>query len=195
MKKFILAAMMAALIIPAAASANEGNPQNCEANPQQPFCGDTISVEPASAEECPAGGLAIIVGNVRYPVCNGAVGQSGPQGNPGVDGSNGANGSNGATGESGSNGSSGTDGINGTNGVDGAMGSPGGQSVIANAPVVTTIYAYVTSPHRPQRCERRFNKHGKLVVVCHRTTCPRRQGGKKNRRVVVVCRKEKHEQR
>jgi hypothetical protein len=88
-KAIILAASVMALAIPASAQANNGNPQNCEANPQQPFCGSNVTVEPATAEECPTGGVVIIIGDSRYPVCNGANGTNGTNGADGTAGSTG----------------------------------------------------------------------------------------------------------
>jgi hypothetical protein len=188
MKFLVAAAMMAALIIPATASANNGDQQNCEANPQQHFCSGTVSIDEPTVTECPTGGIVIIVDGTRYPVCNGADGING------VDGAPGGAGPAGPVGPTGANGANGTDGQNGTNGSDGARGedgSPGSSEGVNPTPAVTVITKIVSPARRPQRCERRFNSHGKLVVVCKRSTCPRREGGKKNRRLVVVCHKPK----
>lgn len=140
-----LTAVVAALAlaaIPAAASANNGDPQNCEANPQQPFC-------------------------------QGTPGPTGPQGPAGADGVDGHDGQDGRQG------------LPGVNGTAGATGATGATPLAVDPGVVIKV---VQQPRRAQRCERRFNRAGKLVVVCAKTTCARRESKHGERHIVIACR-------
>jgi Collagen triple helix repeat (20 copies) len=175
--KYILAAIAAIMLIPASAGANQGDPQNCEANPQQPFCGGSVTVEPATEVECPAGGFVVIVADVRYKVCNGVDGA------PGTPGSNGESGPAGAAGATGSAGVDGAAGAAGTAGVTGTAGLPG----VAGTDGVRGVAGTPSKARRAPKCERRLNRSGKLVVVCKRATCPRRASKANPRRLVVKC--------
>jgi hypothetical protein len=128
----LLIAAVFALAVPAGAMANNGDPQNCEANPQQPFCGgQTISIDQPTKEECPNGGLVVVIGDNRYPVCNGADGTNGTNGTNGADGATGPAGATGATGATGSTGATGATGATGTSGTNGA---PGPATAVPPAP-------------------------------------------------------------
>lgn len=142
----IATALVALAIAPAAASANNGDPQNCEANPQQPFCGGggtTITVDQPTAEECPNGGLVLVVGGHRYPVCNGVNGTDGQDGQPGADGEDGHNGypgHDGAPGKDGQDGAPGAAGATGPTGATGATGAAGATGATGPAGPVTVTH-------------------------------------------------------
>lgn len=163
MKLIITALALVALALPATAAANNGNPQNCEANPQQPFCGGTVTVVPATTEECPNGGLALVVSDHRYVVCNGA---------PGSDGAAGAPGATGPAGPAGADGSAGADGAAGNNGSAGPAGAAGaaGSAGAAGAAGTSTVVT-VKVRGRKWTCirrEHRVNGKRRLVVACKR---------------------------
>lgn len=149
-------ALIVVLSIASPAMANNGNPQNCEANPQQPFCGDTISVEQPTAQECPAGGFVFVLNSVRYPICNGTDGTNGTNG---ADGANGSNGSPGPAGASGSDGATGGSGSAGTAGLPGAQG-------VAGVPGTTQVVKVKSRKWTCVRREHRVNGHRRLVVAC-----------------------------
>jgi hypothetical protein len=127
---FAMTAMM--FVVPSVASATNdtpppgnGPPELCDLMPWLPQCdggGTNVTVDEATEEECPAGGWVIVLGETRYPVCNGtdgSDGEDGQDGSNGEDGQDGTNGENGQNGVDGANGSDGTAGTNGRNGLDG----------------------------------------------------------------------------
>lgn len=129
MKKLILAGAMAlALVVPGAAAAGPGGQgQNCEQGAQnQNFCGDTITVDPATPEQCPAGGIVVTVNDLKYLVCNGEAGANGAPGATGATGDAGVNGVPGATG------ATGVPGVDGLRGLDGVVGvTPAGKACVS----------------------------------------------------------------
>lgn len=126
----VLVAMMAMLfIIPSMASATPPNPQDpCEHNPTT-LCGPDISITTPTEAECPAGGIVVVLNDVRYPICNGAAGSNGSDGSNGTDGTDGTDGSDGANGSNGEPGQNGTNGSDGANGAAGSNGSNGSDGV------------------------------------------------------------------
>lgn len=172
MKRSIIIGALAAavLAVPSVAAADPGGQgQNCENGAQnQNFCGDEITVEPATPEQCPTGGLVLLVNDEPVGVlCNGATGPAGPAGADGADGAdgqNGTNGADGATGATGATGAAGADGAAGatgatgaagTNGTDGVRGSDGKSVTVANC-----VSRRVIKPHLPGR----FNPSRNVTV-------------------------------
>lgn len=125
--KYLLAGLLSALflVVPGAALAHHqpdhdgGDP--CENGNQTDLCGGNVTVVPPTEVECPTGGIVVVVGGVRYPVCNGA---------PGQNGTNGTDGANGQDGAAGIDGVDGTDGLNGGNGVSGVNGRDGTSTTV-----------------------------------------------------------------
>lgn len=175
--KLVLAAIAAfAFAVPASASAAQ-NP--CDHNPTDLCDNVVVTVEQPTAAECPAGGLVLVVGGVRYPVCNGLPGTPGAAGEPGNDGNDAATG---ATGPAGANGATGAAGVSGVSGLDGAD-----AVAVPIDPAIRTVVAQPRRTARAAKCERRLNKRGRLVVVCKPMTCPRRASKADPRRLVVKC--------
>lgn len=121
-----------------------------------------FTVDQATEDECDFGGIAIVVGDNRYPICNGAPGENGTDGTNGTDGADGADGApglpgadgqDGADGQNGANGTNGTNGIDGTNGVDGAQGVQGATGAAgATGATGTQGVAGQTVVLGPRRC-------------------------------------------
>lgn len=165
------------MALPGVAFAGQQDPQDpCEHNPTT-LC-DGFELDQPTAEECPAGGIVIVVGDVRYPVCNGTNGhdgqdgQNGQDGTPGANGTDGTNGTNGVDGTNGTNGSdgaNGTSGTNGTNGVNGANGIAGtnGTTVYVQPPkVVSKRHFRITLATKKLRHAKRVAMYvgGKKVI-------------------------------
>lgn len=122
MRKLFLATTVATLLaFPAGALATGNpNPQDpCEHNPTT-LCDLGITIDQPTAEECPTGGIVLVIGDDRFPVCNGAAG---------ANGTNGANGTVGATGAAGLAGALGAAGVTGATGTTGAAGATGAAGV------------------------------------------------------------------
>jgi hypothetical protein len=158
----IVAAAGLAVLAPSAMATQPPDTQDPCAPGHNPttLCGDTISVDDPTAEECPTGGQVLVINDVRYPICNGADGTNGADGAagaPGTAGTDGADGTNGADGAAGAPGATGATGATGVTGSDGLRG-------VAPAPVAAA-----------RKCvsKRRFSitlrtkalRHAKRVVV------------------------------
>jgi hypothetical protein len=99
----IVAAAGLAVLAPSAMATQPPDTQDPCAPGHNPttLCGDTISVDDPTAEECPTGGQVLVINDVRYPICNGADGTNGADGAAGAPGATGATGATGVTGSDG----------------------------------------------------------------------------------------------
>ena len=131
--KSLIATISAVIAISAGAVNAMAAAQNCEANPDQPFCTGTPGPQGPAGPAGPQGPQGI----------QGIPGAQGPAGSQGLTGPTGATGPQGVAGVNGSNGAAGPAGATGPQGPQGDVGPPG---LNANADMGVAVSIAMSSP-------------------------------------------------